>query len=94
MNWYVFENIMQSHNVIALLIPDAGYSAMNAVDRNYGTCMRTDQIGLNSRSKTSWWKMDLGEVYNISRKTILFRNYDSYGLYLISNYVLTVKNAF
>lgn len=35
MNWYVFENIMQSRNVIALQIPDAGYSAMNAFPEDH-----------------------------------------------------------
>lgn len=72
------------------MLPGAVYSAMNAVDRNYGTCMRTDQIGLNSHLKMSWWKVDLGGVYNIYRITILFRNYDSYGLYLISNYTFKI----
>lgn len=79
-----------SHNKIATQTPmltDAVYSAINAVDRNYETCMRTDQVGLNSPLKTSWWRVDLGGVFNIYRITILFKNYDGYGLYLVSNYM-------
>ena len=59
----------------------SGYDAENAVDRNIATCTRTEQIGGNSPYKTVWWKVDLGEVYNIYSVNILFKNYDSYGLY-------------
>lgn len=36
------------------------YSAMNAVDRNIATCMRTKDIGVSSPDRTVWWKVDLG----------------------------------
>uniref|UniRef100_A0A8W8NV84 Scavenger receptor class F member 2 n=1 Tax=Magallana gigas TaxID=29159 RepID=A0A8W8NV84_MAGGI len=52
------------------------YSAMDAVDRNIATCMRTKDIGVNSPDRTVWWKVDLGGVYNIYSINILFKNYD------------------
>lgn len=67
------------------MLSGAEYSPMNAVDRNYETCMRTDQVGLYSPLKMSWWRVDLGGVYNIYRITILFKNYDGFGLYLVPN---------
>ena len=57
------------------------YIAGNAVDGDITTCMRTEPIGENSREKTVWWKVDLGGVYNIYSVSILFKNYDSYGMY-------------
>nr|XP_022311272.1 multiple epidermal growth factor-like domains protein 11 [Crassostrea virginica] len=54
------------------------YVAGNAVDRDITTCMRTEEIGQNSPYKTVWWKVDLGEVYNIYSVNILFKNYDRY----------------
>ncbi|XP_078329588.1 uncharacterized protein LOC111116900 [Crassostrea virginica] len=51
------------------------YTADNAVDRNITTCMRTNEIGLNSPNKTVWWKVDLGGVYNIYSVNVLFKNY-------------------
>ena len=58
------------------------YRAGNAVDRNITSCMRTGVIGPTSPYKTVWWKVDLGEVYNIYSVNILFKNYDGYGIYL------------
>lgn len=54
--------------------------AKNAVDGNKATCMRTGDIGPNSKHKTVWWKEDLGGVYNIYSINIQFKNYDGFGL--------------
>lgn len=59
------------------------YEASNAVDRNTATCMRTDAIGNNAPNKHTWWKVDLGAVYSIYSIDILFKNYDSFGMYVI-----------
>lgn len=57
------------------------YEANNALDRNTATCMRTNDIGINSSHKTVWWKLDLGGVYSIYSINILFKNYPGYGMY-------------
>lgn len=54
------------------------YDASNAVDRQIGTCMRTEEIGLNSAYHSTWWKVDLGGIYNIYSINILFKNYAGY----------------
>ena len=59
-----------------------GYGAENAVDGNTATCTRTEPIGQNNPYKTVWWKVDLGGVYSIYSVTILFKNYDVYGIFL------------
>lgn len=60
------------------------YEASNAVDRNTATCMRTNDIGLQSPQKSTWWKIDLGGVYNIYSIRILFKEYDNLGTCVIS----------
>ena len=62
------------------------FVASNAVDRDITTCMRTNPIGINNPERTVWWKVDLGEVYNIYSVNILFKNYDGYGIYLSTYY--------
>lgn len=57
------------------------YDASNAIDRNAATCMRTDQIGTYALYKYTWWKVDLGAVYNIYSVNILFKNYEGFGMY-------------
>lgn len=57
------------------------YDASYATDRNTSTCMRTLEIGHNSPYITVWWKVDLGEVYNIYSIDIVYRNYIKYGIY-------------
>lgn len=59
------------------------YYASNAVDRNTATCTRTDDIGRQSPHKSTWWKIDLGGVYNIFSIQILFKNYDNFGTCVI-----------
>lgn len=59
------------------------FIASNAVDKNTTTCMRTESIGNNSPNKTVWWKLDLGGVYNIYKISILFKNYDNFGIYCL-----------
>lgn len=49
--------------------------ANNAVDGNKNTCMKTNDISRNSLIKTVWWKLNLGDVYNILSINILFKNY-------------------
>lgn len=60
------------------------YEAGNAIDRNTATCMRTDAIGIGPTAsyKHTWWKVDLGEVYSIHSIDILFKNYDTFGMYI------------
>ena len=60
----------------------SSYGAVYAVDRDTKTCMRTLSIGQSSQHKTVWWKVDLGRVYNIYRVTILFKNYEGFGIVL------------
>lgn len=60
------------------------YEARNAIDRNTSTCMRTDAIGPTAPYKHMWWKVDLGAVYSIYSINILFKNYNSFGMYLIA----------
>lgn len=59
------------------------YVASNAVDRNANTCMRTDQIGYGTSNKITWWKVDLGAIYNIYSIDILFKNYEGHGVYCL-----------
>lgn len=58
------------------------FDASCAVDGNTATCMRTNGIGPTSPYKTTWWKVDLSGVYSIYSVTILFKNYDGYGMFL------------
>lgn len=58
--------------------PSSG--ARNAVDKNTATCTRQYDIGINAQYKTVWWKVDLGDVYNIYSISILFKTYDGYGM--------------
>lgn len=60
----------------------SSYFAINAVDGNPRTCMRTVEIGINSLQKNVWWKVDLGDVYNIHSINIIFKNYDGSGMVL------------
>lgn len=57
--------------------------AINALDRNTDTCMRTDDIGTNAPYNTTWWKVDLGGVYSIYSINIIFKNYYGQGMYVI-----------
>lgn len=65
------------------MYPVHGYYASYAVDRNSATCMRTYEIGPNSPDKTTWWKVDLGEVYSIYSIDIMFKNYDGFGMLFV-----------
>ena len=58
------------------------YKADNAVDRDTTTCMRTEVIGRTSQYQIVWWRVDLGDVYNIYSVNILFKNYEGYGIFL------------
>lgn len=54
------EDLSYKKNATQLpLYPGASYDASNAVDRNVGTCMRTEGIGLKSVYHSAWWKVDL-----------------------------------
>lgn len=62
--------------------------ASNAVDGNRATCTKQIDIGVNSPDKTVWWKVDLGDVYNIYSISVTFKTYDGYGMYFKQcNYV-------
>lgn len=68
----------QSHTAVG-----TAYSARDAVDRDVTTCMRTDDIGLNSSNKEVWWKVDLGKRYSIHRVSIMFKNYEGKGFFFL-----------
>lgn len=73
-----------SYNKLAtqsLSYPGSSTGARIAVDKNTATCTRQYDIGLSSLYKTVWWKVDLGDVYNIYSISILFKTYDGYGMY-------------
>lgn len=48
--------------------------------------MRTDAIGKgpSASSKNTWWKVDLGDVYNIYSIDILFKDYGTLGMCLLA----------
>lgn len=72
-----------SYNKVATqtpIYPGNSYNASNALDRQKGTCMRTEEIGLNSAYHSMWWKVDLGGINNIYSINILFREYTGYGI--------------
>lgn len=58
------------------------FGANNAVDRNFTTCMRTQAIGQNSQFWKTWWKVDLGRVFNIYSVDIFFKNYMKHGIFI------------
>lgn len=64
--------------------------ASSAVDRNTTTCMKTYSIGYNSPGKTVWWKEDLGGVYSIYSVTILFNNYEGYGMLICIKIIIDI----
>lgn len=61
--------------------PGTLYDASNAVDRNIGTCMRTELIGQSSIREKVWWKVNLGGDYNIYSINIQFKTYDGGNCY-------------
>lgn len=72
-----------SYNKLAnqsLTYPGPSPGASNAVDGNTATCMKQYPIGLTAPYKTMWWKVDLGDVYNIYSISIFFKTYDGYGM--------------
>lgn len=80
-NFINFTDIL-SYNKIAtqsLTYPSPSSDARNAVDGNTATCTKQMDIGFNTQYKTVWWKVDLGDVYNIYSISILFKTYDGYG---------------
>ena len=85
------KNRVATQSTTALPFQDDVYRfvAGNAVDRNITTCIRTNPIGIAS-DKTVWWRVDLGGVYSIYSVNILFKNYEGYGIVLLT----LPKNAF
>ncbi|XP_056002467.1 multiple epidermal growth factor-like domains protein 10 isoform X2 [Ostrea edulis] len=55
--------------------PSSICAANNAVDRIYSTCIGTDKIGPTSPEKTTWWFVNLGDVYSIYSVRILFKDH-------------------
>ncbi|XP_061185178.1 multiple epidermal growth factor-like domains protein 10 [Saccostrea echinata] len=51
------------------------YAAVNAVDRNNSSCMRTREIGSASPYRETWWMVDLGDIYSVFKIRILFKGY-------------------
>lgn len=78
----------QSHNYYI-------YDASRAVDGNTGTCMKTEPIGVGTgfSYRAVWWKVELGAVYRIYSINIQFKNYDGYGLYFYTTYIITWYNV-
>lgn len=56
-------------------VPTSDCAANNAVDRNVGSCVRTEAFGINSQDKTMWWFVNLGNIYSIYSVRILFKDY-------------------
>lgn len=56
------------------------HNASYAVDRNTSTWARMLEMGRSSLTKTAWWKVDLGGVYNIYSINVLFKLWDGYGM--------------
>lgn len=84
-----------SHNKIATQShTNDDNDASRAVDGNTGTCMQSKPIGRSSPDTTVWWKVDLGEDYNIYSINIQFRNYDGYGLCFYNIYILFLRFVF
>lgn len=40
--------------------------------------MRTKDFGINSENDYTWWRVDLGDIYNVYNIRIQFKNYDSF----------------
>lgn len=57
--------------------------AGRAVDRDDGTCMRTEDIGTTSNNdKKTWWYVNLGGVFNVYNIRILFKDYSGHSKYV------------
>lgn len=67
----------QAHSYTSLTY----FNASDAVDGNTETCTKTKSIGSTDLDKTVWWKVDLGGVHSIYSISILFKNYEGYGMY-------------
>ncbi|XP_048750094.2 multiple epidermal growth factor-like domains protein 10 isoform X2 [Ostrea edulis] len=50
------------------------YQSSNAVDRVNSTCTRNRPIG-RYRYESVWWRVDLGDIYNVYNVIILFKDY-------------------
>lgn len=70
-------SVIQSHTYTGW----SKYYASSAVDKNPSSCMRTMDIGQNAIQRTVWWKVDLGREYSVYSISILFKNYNGYGIY-------------
>lgn len=84
MYFIIFFTDNLSHNKIADQSHTSvgpAFDAKQAIDQKTDTCMRTEQIGGSSPHKTVWWKVDLGNVYSIYSINILFKDYDTFGIY-------------
>lgn len=87
-NAYLFADnlsLKKNASLSPIITPDPfnQYRASNAVDGNTGTCMRTSDIGTTALHKATWWKVDLGGMNSIYSINILYKNYDSLGMYLV-----------
>ncbi|XP_062571183.1 multiple epidermal growth factor-like domains protein 11 [Saccostrea cucullata] len=60
----------------AVCKPVSACWAINAVDRDNSTCMKTAYIGPSSTYKTVWWYVDLGDVYSVNSVRILFKTFE------------------
>lgn len=58
--------------------------------------MRTMIIGIGHGvpDRTVWWKVDLGRVYNIYSIIIMFKNYDSNGVYFYMLFINIKSKGF
>lgn len=75
--------------------PSYSCAASKSVDRINNTCMRTKEFGENSKSKTAWWFVDLGDKYSIYSVRILFDGKGHFGKgpsYIV--FIFLIKNIF
>ncbi|XP_056002460.1 receptor-type tyrosine-protein phosphatase alpha-like isoform X2 [Ostrea edulis] len=76
---YGYDDLSKGQNAnqfpIRICEPLSICAANNAVDRISSTCMTTKKIGLNSPEKTTWWFVNLGDVYSIYSVRILFKEH-------------------
>lgn len=52
-----------------------------AVDLDNSSCARMDDIGTTSPDKSTWWYVDLGDIYSLYNIRIQFEDYEDFSKY-------------
>ena len=77
-NIYFSDDISVGENATQYITPvcdpPSDCEAINAVDRNIGTCSKSEAIGRSS-NKVIWWYVDLGEILSVYDIRIQFKDY-------------------